>query len=1246
MGRRKSRGSKNDLSGLSIRQATAQDAEGLLAYMAAFFAEDCDTVVHPSASPTLEQEREWISRRDGKSGIVFLAERDGKIAGMIDAAVPQAREFMHTCEFGMSVLLEFRRQGIGRELVRRILKWADGRGLGKAELNVFSINLPAIGLYTSMGFAEDGRRENAVGLKSGGFCDLVHMSRYTVATRKSLPTSRAEAAAGRESAIRSLREDSGTCPEQLLPCDAGAGTVLSWRGVESTREAAADAGLREAFASGAETIEDAPKAKQGSGAPGPAGLRRPAGEKYEFRSELGRGGLGRVVEAVDRDFGREIAVKMMLPDRASPEAVERFLLEGRAAGRLSHPNIVPIHEIGVLAQPGQGAWGAVQSVPYFTMTKIMGRDLGKILRAVERGSWESVECRMSSVENQAKPQTEHSTPDTPHTPSRAISDPRKQYTRHRLLGIFQDVCNAIAYAHDHGVIHRDLKPANIMVGDYGEVYVVDWGLAKMVGQSGERSAVSGEGKDFGDVGAGPCARPDAGQPRGVAPTPGLPPAPYPVSHTAHRSQLTASDPPMLTLEGTVMGTPTYMPPEQADGRISEIDERSDIYSLGAILYEILTFHPPFEGDSANEVIYKVLSTEVKPPSVRASELRLAKSGKSIELGESHAQVEAEHAERPAPDAARSSSILDPVPPELDEIVMKALSKNKEKRHATAGELSSDIRLFLEGEKERIRKRQEACRKIEEGHAHAGLFVSCEAEIRRMEKEIKAWTERIEPWMPVDQKRPIWEMQDLVGRLQEEKMEEFGSAEDAFRQSMADDSSNPDGAKGLCNLYLDRYFAAEKQRSMADMAMYLNLLGRHDRSGGYLREIDKTGLLTIRTHSYACRCMKSAFSARGGAHGTDWCVSFGEEPEWPWRDGKPLPGTPLEDGDWPVPRIDLAPGGPKYGHGGDCPRNPVEGAEVRIGKYAEKDRRLVLGELRLLGKTPIVNEELARGSYVCLISLPGFAEVRLPVLIERGGKWKQDVNIHPADDVPEGFCYVPGGRYIAGGTKAGGPEEQWRNLEDFFIGRRPVSFREYAEFLDAISARDVEEARKRQPRESDCRFLAEDHANWGIPAEGERNPLGLTGTMPATGITWFDAMAYCEWLSNRDGRLYTLPHEEELEKAARGVDGRVYPWGDTFDATFSNNVLTHATGPRLREPCSFPSDQSPYGVLDLIGNALSWCWNAPEKPYRHFRCLRGGCAGWEGADSKLGKRHGYDPGYLYRYTGMRLVVRARAFDARS
>ncbi|MBK7645026.1 MAG: protein kinase [Planctomycetes bacterium] len=245
----------------------------------------------------------------------------------------------------------------------------------------------------------------------------------------------------------------------------------------------------------------------------PAAKLVPQGRgNYQLLGEIARGGMGVILKGHDTDLGRDVALKVLDSELAKrPEVVQRFVEEAQIGGQLQHPGIVPVYELGLMADER----------PYFTMKLIKGRTLAALF-------------------------AQRKTP----------SD-----NRGRLLAIFESVCQTMAYAHSKGVLHRDLKPANVMVGAFGEVQVVDWGLAKVLRRGGvadEKRAKETVHTVIETVRSGPGS--------------------------------SGSD----SMVGSVMGTPAYMAPEQAQGEIEKLDERADVFSLGAILCEILTGKPPYE----------------------------------------------------------------------------------------------------------------------------------------------------------------------------------------------------------------------------------------------------------------------------------------------------------------------------------------------------------------------------------------------------------------------------------------------------------------------------------------------------------------------------------------------------------------------------------------------------------------------------------------------------------------------------
>jgi tetratricopeptide (TPR) repeat protein/tRNA A-37 threonylcarbamoyl transferase component Bud32 len=329
-----------------------------------------------------------------------------------------------------------------------------------------------------------------------------------------------------------------------------------------------------------ESVADADVRRSLAGLPTPAGPVPPstvayhpdARQRYTLTRLHARGGIGQVWFAHDEDLGRDVALKELRPDRRDdPAAAARFLQEARITGQLEHPGVVPVYE---LVQPRDGE-------PCYAMRFVGGRTLADAVKEYHR-----------------KRQSGEAGP----------LDLRE------LLTAYVGVCNAVGYAHSRGVLHRDLKPANVALGDFGEVLVLDWGLAKVVGNAEEPTSL----------------------------------LPVSVGQADGRGE---------TRQGQVLGTPAYMPPEQATGRVDLADRRSDVYGLGAILYEILTGAPPFSGADAQEVLRRVVQEPVVPP----------------------------------------RKLVPTIPPALQAVCLRALAKVPEARYGSARELAREVVRWLSDE---------------------------------------------------------------------------------------------------------------------------------------------------------------------------------------------------------------------------------------------------------------------------------------------------------------------------------------------------------------------------------------------------------------------------------------------------------------------------------------------------------------------------------------------------------------------
>ncbi len=268
--------------------------------------------------------------------------------------------------------------------------------------------------------------------------------------------------------------------------------------------------------------------------------KRQGSEKYLFTEILNTGGMGAIFSVVDQDVHRSVAMKVLLPERKQNlNSIESFVKEAKINGFLEHPNIIPLHEFGLLQETGM----------FFTLKLVRGESLHDILTEMKRGKPEYL----------------------------------KKYTPYVLLNIFRKVCDAVAYAHSMGVIHQDIKPENIIVGHYGEVFLLDWGIARVIGDPkegrdpGKKCFLAGLASDSEDV----------------------------AEH-----------------EVRIQGSPSFMSPEQATGSIHLVDERTDIFLLGTALYTMFTLKFPHVGKNVAKVLKNARSGNFIPPNIRSPDRQI------------------------------------------------------------------------------------------------------------------------------------------------------------------------------------------------------------------------------------------------------------------------------------------------------------------------------------------------------------------------------------------------------------------------------------------------------------------------------------------------------------------------------------------------------------------------------------------------------------------------------------------------
>lgn len=702
--------------------------------------------------------------------------------------------------------------------------------------------------------------------------------------------------------------------------------------------------------------------------------------RYERRATLGAGGLGEVAACHDSLLGRMVAVKAAR-EQHDTEAQSILEREARIIAGLEHPNIIPVYDAGAAAGAG----------PYYVMRVVHQPSLDEVLDRLRKGE----------------------------------DDIRKEYNLKRLLRYFVQICHAVDFAHSRGVIHCDLKPANVLLGEFGEVLVVDWGLAW--------SAQHPEG------------------PRG--------------------------------------GTPGFMAPEQFDTNHKVFDARTDVFALGAVLYQCLALRPAFPVWMSQDAGTSV-GTDPAPrylPPVPPSEHETAWK----------------------------------VPPEVEEVCLRALALDPRERFSSARDVANAIDEYLEGTKELERKRAEADRCTENGDELAERYHEFVESRPGDLEQVGATRAATSPWASIEDKQELWNAEDMLGVTDALRVRTMQAAQSAYEQAIEALPEHAGARRGLARLYWAELQRARQARDALDQIYFEGLVRQYD-DGTFLADENNEGQLLIERVS------------------TD--------------------------------------------------------AELTLCSLVEEDRRLVVAAERPFtpnvltlhrggATTPMaMPERLEAGSYIMRATRPGGRPVRYPFLMQPGGQVTLRIDVGPADGLHDDEIFIPGGEALLDESA----DARRVEVPNFFIARYPVTFAAYLEFLEAMRRRDLDALDALIPSSAlGMPYVRRDGERWTAVSLG----AGLTGealmTVPVFGVTADAAAAYAAWMSERTGRALRLPRQSEWEKAARGADGRPYPWGDHFDATFCKMRQSRPGESRPEPSGTFPMDESPYGVRDVAGGVADW-----------------------------------------------------------
>jgi formylglycine-generating enzyme required for sulfatase activity/serine/threonine protein kinase len=499
---------------------------------------------------------------------------------------------------------------------------------------------------------------------------------------------------------------------------------------------------------GSQPSDPPPDLPHHDNASSPASSVPAASERYALGAEIARGGMGTIVHAFDRLLDRTVALKVLPMEWLSdPAARLRFVDEAKATAQLEHPSVVPVHDVGELAD------GRI----FFAMKLVQGVTLEHVLEEARSG------------------------------PPGAKSLPA-------LLQAFLRVCEAVAFAHARGLLHRDLKPRNIMLGEFGEVYVMDWGLFKWSGQALE---------------TGRAEPPSSKKPP--------PPSEDPADQAKRESFIRRH----LESDGRFAGTLLYMSPEQASAR--SLDARSDVYGLGAVLHEILVGAPPLEPREGEPVPSFLLRLRTERRLLPTERCRTIDPERRMPW------------EIPAP---------------LDAICARALAVERDARYPDANALVADLAAYLDGKLEREVRTKAAHDAARRGQASSADLLAVRATLRDLSAEIARLERDVPAWDAGPRKQHLQRTTRDIETLRAKEAASFSEAVLAFEESLAHLPTNGAIRRELAELYFGRYRTAVAAHDEGAKLYFERLVRKYDPDGRMSEKLDARGSIIVHAQSEA------------------------------------------------------------------------------------------------------------------------------------------------------------------------------------------------------------------------------------------------------------------------------------------------------------------------------------------------------------------------------------------------------------